>query len=318
MVQRSIGVQGGISVVAAIAAVGFAWLPGSALAQTARDLVGSWTLVSAVNTAADGTRTDSFGASPKGLYAFESNGRFTIVVMRADLPKFASDNRNEGTPEENKSVVQGSIAMFGTYAVADKLITLKVEASTWPSWTGTEQKRIVGSYTGDELKLTAPASIGGVTEITLRRVKPEAVAAAAPPPRAAPAAPAGPTVPGAASAPPSLPVPSPVHLNRFVPSGDERLVAFYPTLFVDCSQRGPTVGRITSKPAHGALGLTQGDSFAFYNPNSSMAGCSNKKVNGLFVTYKSDDGYVGEDNASVLLIFADGSASQLDLLFLVR
>jgi hypothetical protein len=311
MVQRSIGVRGGISVVAAIAAVGFAWLPGSALAQTARDLVGSWTLVSAVNTAADGTRTDSFGASPKGLYAFESNGRFTIVVMRADLPKFASDNRNEGTPEENKSVVQGSIALFGTYAVADKLITLKVEASTWPSWIGTEQKRIVGSYTGDELKWTAAASVGGISEFTLRRVKPEGVAAAAPA-RPAPAA------PGATAAPPSLPVPSPVHLNRFVPSGDERLVAFYPTLFVDCSQRGPTVGRITSKPAHGALGLTQGDSFAFYNPNSSMAGCSNKKVNGLLVTYKSDDGYVGEDNASVLLIFADGSASQLDLLFLVR
>ena len=102
-VRRPVGVRRGIGVLAAIAAISPAWLPGTALAQTARDLVGSWTLVSAVNTAADGTRTDSFGASPKGLYVFESNGRFAIVTVRADLPKFASDNRNEGTPEENKA-----------------------------------------------------------------------------------------------------------------------------------------------------------------------------------------------------------------------
>jgi len=311
-----------IAIVAAIVAV--CSRPGAALAQTARDLVGSWTLVSAINTAVDGTRTDSFGANPKGLYVFESNGRFAIINLRADLPKFASDNRNDGTAEDNKAVVQGSIALFGTYTVIDKLITLKVEGSTWPSWTGTDQKRIVASYSGDELKWTAPSSVGGVTEVTLRRIGPRVavvVPPAAPPAGAAPAPPAplaAPAAPGTASPAPGPPVPTPIRLNRFVPTGEERLVAFYPTLFVDCSSRGPTVGRITTKPTHGTLGLAQGDSFTFYTQNSTLSACNNKKVNGLVITYKSDDGYTGEDDASLLLIFADGNAAKLDILFLVR
>jgi hypothetical protein len=41
-------------------------------------------------------------------------------LNRADLPKFAANNRNVGTPEENKAIVQGSFAYFGTYTVTNK------------------------------------------------------------------------------------------------------------------------------------------------------------------------------------------------------
>jgi hypothetical protein len=46
-------------------------------------------------------------------------------------PKFASNNRATGTPEENKAVVQGLIAFFGTYSVneADRTFTMHVEGS---------------------------------------------------------------------------------------------------------------------------------------------------------------------------------------------
>jgi hypothetical protein len=92
-------------------ALGFgAMLPTFAQAQTAQDLVGTWQLVSNKNVRQDGTRVDIFGTNPKGLYVFTSNGHFAIINARPDLPKFASNNRNEGTPEENKAIVQGSIA----------------------------------------------------------------------------------------------------------------------------------------------------------------------------------------------------------------
>jgi lipocalin-like protein len=104
--------------------------------RAAQDFVGTWQLVSNTNVRQDGNKVDIFGANPKGLYVFTSNGHFAIVNMRPDLPKFASNNRNEGTAEENKAIVQGSIALFGMYSVADKVLTLKVEGSTWPSWTG--------------------------------------------------------------------------------------------------------------------------------------------------------------------------------------
>jgi hypothetical protein len=41
-------------------------------------------------------------------------------------------------------------------------------------------------------------------------------------------------------------------------------------------------------------------------------------VKGLNINYTSDNDFVGEDNATVLLIFPDGFASQLQILFLVR
>ena len=46
------------------------------------------------------------------------------------LPKFASNNRQAGTPEENKAFVQGSLAYFGTYSVdeAAKTVTVHIES----------------------------------------------------------------------------------------------------------------------------------------------------------------------------------------------
>jgi Lipocalin-like domain len=160
-----------ITFTAAALSIGIA-CPGSAPAQSAKDLVGTWTNVSNVNIRQDGTRVEVFGRNGKGLAIFDSNGRFAIINVNPDTPKFASNNRAQGTPAENKAAMEGGIALFGTYAVgADKAITMKVEGSTYPNWTGTEQKRAVASFTGDELKWTLPASIGGTAEVTWKRVK---------------------------------------------------------------------------------------------------------------------------------------------------
>ena len=143
----------------------------TAEAQTARDLVGAWVNISNINIRPDGTRTETFGPDSKGMIIFDASGRYVSVTTSANLPKFASGNRNTGTPEENKAVVQGSIAHFGTYSVADKVITLKVEGGTWPGWTGTDQKRPIMSFAGDEIKWSVAASIGGTTEVGWRRAK---------------------------------------------------------------------------------------------------------------------------------------------------
>ena len=82
---------------------------------------------------------------------FGSNGRFAIVNINPDTPEFASDNRAQATPEENKAAVLGGIALYGTYSVVNKVIAFKVEGSTYPNWTGTEQKRTVKSFTKDQL-----------------------------------------------------------------------------------------------------------------------------------------------------------------------
>ena len=144
-------------------------LPGAGVAQTDKDLVGNWMLVSADTVRSDGSRVRTFGDKPKGTISFDSDGRFIYLFANADLPKFASNNRATGTADENKAVVQGSIAIFGTYSTAGKELTMKVEHSTFPNWTGTDQKRTI-AITGDELKWNNPAgSAGGVVELVFKR-----------------------------------------------------------------------------------------------------------------------------------------------------
>ena len=143
--------------------LGVVLLAGKVCAQTAKDLAGTWTLVSSVNEQG-GNKTDQFGPNPKGILIVDANGHYVIAIARAGLPKVASNNRTTGTPEENKAIVGGSIFHFGTFSVnaADKTMTFKIETSTFPNWDGTEQKRPF-TVTGDELKYTAPAASGGGT-----------------------------------------------------------------------------------------------------------------------------------------------------------
>lgn len=135
-------------------------------------LVGTWTYVSVDTVRPDGSRVPMFGSNPRGLASFDGNGRYILLTTRPGQPKFASNNRMEGTPEEYKAVVQGSIAHFGRYTVneAEKTITFHIEASTFPNWNGVEQKRPV-TLTGDELKWTTAASGGGLAEVVLQRAR---------------------------------------------------------------------------------------------------------------------------------------------------
>ena len=142
-----------------------------AFAQGAADVVGTWSLVSSV-TEKDGARTDQFGAGARGSLMLDATGHFMLTIIGPDLPRFASNNRADGTAEENKAVMSRSIAMIGTYVVnpADKTLVFKVDSSTFPNWNGTEQKRLLASTSKDELRYVTPtASSGGVGTVTWRR-----------------------------------------------------------------------------------------------------------------------------------------------------
>jgi lipocalin-like protein len=82
-----------------------------AVAQRAKELVGTWTLVS-ITLEQDGKKTDFYGPNPQGQVTYAPNGRVSLIITRSDLPKFGSNNREAGTTEENKAVVQGSICLL--------------------------------------------------------------------------------------------------------------------------------------------------------------------------------------------------------------
>jgi hypothetical protein len=148
----------------AMTAVALAFTASHANAQLAKDIVGTWTLVSA---------GDAYEPNAKGSLIFENNGRFSIILMRGNLPKYASNNRTQGTAPEYKATVEGSLAYFGTHSVSGTDLNFHIEGSTFPNWTGSDQKRINLAVTGDELKYTQPNPSGGGTPAQLiwKRVK---------------------------------------------------------------------------------------------------------------------------------------------------
>jgi hypothetical protein len=107
----------------AFTAVGLALCSSIAVAQSAKDLVGTWTIVSAA----------AFGPNPKGVLIFDTNGRYSLMLMRADLPKYASNNRSQGAAEEYKAIGAGSISYFGTYSVSGSELILRIESSSFPN-----------------------------------------------------------------------------------------------------------------------------------------------------------------------------------------
>src|SRR5215813_10602212 len=160
-----------------VTALALALLAGSAFSQqkSLKDqLVGSWTLVSASQTTKDGAKSERWGPSPKGRAIFEADGRYSFMIFRSDVAKFASNNMNDVTPAESKVAMQGMTANFGTWSIdeATKTLTTNVEAASSPNLTGGSQKRIITSLTADELRYTNPASqIGTVDDVVWKRSK---------------------------------------------------------------------------------------------------------------------------------------------------
>jgi hypothetical protein len=136
-------------------------------------LVGSWILTSL--TSGEGAdQSLPYGPDPKGTMMVDANGRFSITVLRSDLPKFASNNRLTGTPEENNAIVRGVIAYFGTYTLDESthVLTVHVEGSTFPNFDGGTQTRILSFSGDDEVTYFNPTpSMGGTAKAMYRRAK---------------------------------------------------------------------------------------------------------------------------------------------------
>jgi hypothetical protein len=137
-------------------------------------LVGAWTLVSIISTDKQGVKSERRGPNPKGLLIFDRSGRYSILTARADLPNFKINNVDQGTSEENKTVLTGMIANVGTWSVdeATKTITTRVEAGSFPNLNGNTQTRIISALTADELRYVNGASATGtIDEAIWRRAK---------------------------------------------------------------------------------------------------------------------------------------------------
>lgn len=115
----------------------------SRAAMTNRDvLVGTWRVVSYETWNAQGEVSTPFGNEPSGYAVFDPTGHAFIQLMRTPpIPPFASPQAP--TPEEIRGAHSAFAAYYGPYTVdaAVRTITIRVEGSNMPSYTGTNQVR---------------------------------------------------------------------------------------------------------------------------------------------------------------------------------
>ena len=133
-----------------------------AYAQCAKTVAGAYSPVT----------VPAYGDKPKGQMILTPDGHYSIVLSRNDLAKIAAGSRTQGTPEENKTVVHGSIAHTGRYTIDDggKSITFHIDTSTFPNWNGTTQKRAL-KMSGDTLTytVTTPSAGGAPNDVVWKR-----------------------------------------------------------------------------------------------------------------------------------------------------
>jgi hypothetical protein len=93
--------------------LGGALLTGDAVAQQRslkEQLVGTWIYIASTSSRGDGSKTES--PDLKGILICTSDGHFAFVIVRADLPKLAANDRTRATAEEARTVVAGSNAFM--------------------------------------------------------------------------------------------------------------------------------------------------------------------------------------------------------------
>jgi Lipocalin-like domain len=119
---------------------------------------GTWKLVSWKIEQANGELLDPpLGPDPLGWIMYQPGGHMSVVLMRSDRPKFASNNLIEATPEEVDTAFEGYISYCGSYEVneQERFVIHRLQLSWFPNLVGTEQNRFF-EFAGDRLTLTTP------------------------------------------------------------------------------------------------------------------------------------------------------------------
>jgi hypothetical protein len=136
-------------------------------------LVGSYRLLEFRDIADDGEVREPLGAQPVGFITYSPERLMTAVLMAADRPNFAVGDILTGSDEERIRAFSTASAYAGRWSIEAGVVVHRLEAGTFPNWTGTVQRREF-ELVGDELRLFPPRLLmdGKMrrSELTWRRV----------------------------------------------------------------------------------------------------------------------------------------------------
>ncbi|HEY1906184.1 MAG TPA: lipocalin-like domain-containing protein [Myxococcaceae bacterium] len=133
-------------------------------------LAGTWRLEVADKLLPDGTRAPDYGAHPDGRLMIDAQGRYALLIFKAERPDFASPEKALGTDAEFRAAALGTSCHHGTVRVdpAAGTLTFVIEDATFPNWRGRTQVRAYELH-GDVLSYRVPARSDGSVPISVWR-----------------------------------------------------------------------------------------------------------------------------------------------------
>ena len=141
--------------------------------ETAKRLIGMWTLVSIVDSQGQPAR----GPHPTGFIVYDVSGNMAVQIMpdRA-RPKWTGapiESASTPTPEEAKAALNGYAAYFGTWTVDERAqtVTHHLRGSVNPGNIGVDNVRKYEFGSGDRVTLIPIAPIKNGNRLTWERVK---------------------------------------------------------------------------------------------------------------------------------------------------
>jgi len=158
---------------AALMLPGFAGAADGAAAATMpgiASLVGAWELIGAYREHRDGSRSDDYGAKPRGTLNVAGDGRYALQIYHAERQPFPGDFR-AAEPSEYKRLLLAMSAHFGSMAVEEGKLVFRIAAASNPQWDGSVQQRAY-QLQGDVLEWRVPPRPDGDVPISVwRRVR---------------------------------------------------------------------------------------------------------------------------------------------------
>ena len=140
------------------------------LRRQSPSLAGTWRLEAADKLMPDGTRARDYGEHPDGLLMVDDQGRYALVIFKAERSNFASPDKALGTDAEFRAAMLGTSCHHGRLEVdwAAGTLAFLIEDATFPNWRG--HKRVSPfELQGDVLSYRVPARLDGSIPITVWR-----------------------------------------------------------------------------------------------------------------------------------------------------
>ena len=148
------------------AAVVFLAHSSSLVAQSKDELVGTWKLVSAVDTTDKGEIVYRYGHKPVGFLTYTADGRMMAIISHEGRKPLSVPDYISAPAGERAEAFATFGAYAGRYTLQGNEVTHHVEVASLQNRVNTDLIRTIVSLTDNRLILRAPATRNGGKMVT--------------------------------------------------------------------------------------------------------------------------------------------------------